>query len=121
MRNTLQLDTIPTEETVKTYSEHLLAELEQLMRRVRPKAGGVPRAGNPGGAPQVKAAFKSMRRREMEAQKARVPASADTFEPMQDVEEEVPADGCAKLNLEKRGAMSVELPATMLRIALETS
>ena len=39
VRNTLQLDTIPTEETVKTYAEHLLAELEQLMHRVRPKTG----------------------------------------------------------------------------------
>ena len=57
MRNTLQLDTIPTEETVKTYAEHLLAELEQLMHRVRPKTGGAPRAGNQGGGPQVKAAF----------------------------------------------------------------
>ena len=56
VRNTLQLDTIPTEETVKTYAEHLLAELEQLMHRVRPaKASGVPCAGNPGGgAPRVK-------------------------------------------------------------------
>ena len=57
VRNTLQLDTIPTEETVKTYAEHLLAELEQLMHRLRPKTSGVPRAGNPGGAPQVKAAY----------------------------------------------------------------
>ena len=40
VRNTLQLDTVPTEETVKTYAEHLLAELEQLMHRVRPKTGG---------------------------------------------------------------------------------
>ena len=57
VRNTLQLDTIPTEETVKTYAEHLLAELEQLMHRVRPKTAGAPRAGNQGGGPEVKAAF----------------------------------------------------------------
>ena len=28
VKNTLQLDTIPNEETVRTYAEHLLAELE---------------------------------------------------------------------------------------------
>ena len=31
IRNTLQLDTIPNHETVKTFSEHLLGELEQLV------------------------------------------------------------------------------------------
>ena len=50
VKNTLQLDTIPTEETVRAYAEHLLAELEQLMHRVRP-ASSATRAGNPGGAP----------------------------------------------------------------------
>ena len=56
VKNTLQLDTIPTEETVRTYSEHLLAELEQLMHRVRP-ASSATRTGQPGGgggAPAVK-------------------------------------------------------------------
>ena len=31
VRNTLQLDTIPGHDTVKTYAEHLLAEMEQLV------------------------------------------------------------------------------------------
>ena len=50
-----------------------------------------------------------MRKREKEIQKARVPASANTSEPMQDVDEEQLADGSIKQNLEKRGAMSVVL------------
>ena len=56
VKSTLQLDTIPTEETLRTYSEHLLAELEQLMHRVRP-ASSTTRTGQPGGgggAPAVK-------------------------------------------------------------------
>ena len=31
VRNTLQLDTIPNHDTVHTYAEHLLAELEQMV------------------------------------------------------------------------------------------
>lgn len=31
IRSTLQLDTVPTQETVRTFAEHLLAELEQMM------------------------------------------------------------------------------------------
>ena len=50
VKNTLQLDTIPTEETVRTYAEHLLAELEQLMHRVRPSSS-TTRPGNQGGGP----------------------------------------------------------------------
>ena len=30
VRNTLQLDTIPNQSTVKTFGEHLLAEMEQM-------------------------------------------------------------------------------------------
>ena len=50
VKNTLQLDTIPNEETVRTYAEHLLAELEQLMHRVRPSSS-TTRPGNQGGGP----------------------------------------------------------------------
>ena len=60
-----------------------------------------------------------MKRREKEVQRARVLASANTFELRQDVDEELLADGSTRLNLEKRGAASVVLPTTMPRIALE--
>ena len=105
VRNTLQLDTIPTEETVKTYAEHLLAELEQLMHRVRPKTAGAPRAGNQGGGPQIKAAFVDEKKGEGKSPGVR--ASANTFELMEDADEEQHADGSIKLSLAKRGAMSV--------------
>lgn len=52
VRSTLQLDTIPTKETVRTFAEHLLAELEQLMHKVRqPATTTKPTAS---GNPQVK-------------------------------------------------------------------
>ena len=60
-----------------------------------------------------------MKRREKEVQRARVLASANTFELRQDVDEELLADGSTRLNLEKRGAASVVLPTTMPRTALE--
>ena len=114
VRNTLQLDTIPTKETVKTYAEHLLAELEQLMHRVRPKTAGAPRAGNQGGGPQIKAAFVDEKKGE---------GNPDGKSPgicmMEDADEEQLADGSIKLSLEKRGAMSVGLQITMPRTALE--
>ena len=53
VKNTLQLDSIPTEETVRTYAEHMLAEMEQLMHKVRPQSTAAKTA-NPGGATQLK-------------------------------------------------------------------
>lgn len=45
VRNTLQLDTIPNHQTVRTYSEHLLSELEQLVHlEKRSKVANAERA-----------------------------------------------------------------------------
>lgn len=48
VRNTLQLDTIPNHQTVRTYSEHLLSELEQLVHlEKRSKVANAERATAP--------------------------------------------------------------------------
>ena len=50
----MQLDIIPIEETVKTFAEHLLAELEWLIHKVRPPSS-IIRPTNPARIAQIKA------------------------------------------------------------------
>ena len=52
VRNTLQLDTSPKHQTVRTYSEHLLSELEQLVH-LEKSAERATTAGYPWGLPDA--------------------------------------------------------------------
>ena len=90
VKNILQLDTIPTEETVRTYAEHLLAELEQLMHRVRPSSS-TARPGNLGGGQPAVKALQGEEKEKRVQQQPKVPI--DTSSRSLDAEEASRASG----------------------------
>ena len=74
VRNALQIDTIPTQESVSQYSEHLLAELEQVCQHARKKESSADlnpkvRKFEEGGAEKEEKRGKGKPREEVESKK----------------------------------------------------